>query len=301
MNIVRKIATVSLDEFKGNVKKFKPKKEKPKPQKYKKLGMKRKGRLPSKQIINKLGNTQTVYYRPDKNSKSKYVDGASMSPEDVMMGYKESFKRMLFMDHDKGSNWVREKGGKDHAQGSAMVSKLDKLADKYGFTMDNFDSNQNKTVKEYHHNTDGFLMEAQNIYGELYKTKDKHPFAMLKRVFAPTNAKIHSTQAGIIADNILKNEKAFIDKHKSPATKLKTDKPKTVKPKPAMPKSAGKVTKKMTVIGDKAPSTAAADDDDKKASDTAANTPKTKSSTKSKIAKFVGKDALSNLMKDLFK
>jgi hypothetical protein len=68
------------------------------------VGMKRKGRLPSKLIVNKLGKNQTVYYRPDKNTKSKYIDPTKMSRTEYLLGYRDSFKRMLFMDHDKMQN-----------------------------------------------------------------------------------------------------------------------------------------------------------------------------------------------------
>jgi hypothetical protein len=66
-------------------------------------GVKKKGRLPSKKIINKLGNVQTVYYRPDKKTKSRYINPDEMNTADLMVGYGDSFKRMLFRDHDQGS------------------------------------------------------------------------------------------------------------------------------------------------------------------------------------------------------
>ena len=65
-----------------------------------KAGVKRKGRLPSRIVINKSGKKQRVYYRPDQKTRSKYIDPAKKSPADLMMDYGESFKRMLFRDHD---------------------------------------------------------------------------------------------------------------------------------------------------------------------------------------------------------
>jgi len=33
-----------------------------------------------------------------------YIDPKKMSQEDYLLGYRDSFKRMLFMDHDGASN-----------------------------------------------------------------------------------------------------------------------------------------------------------------------------------------------------
>jgi len=67
-------------------------------------GIKRKGRLPSKMIINRMGKRQTVYYRPDKKTKSKYINPELVSTYEMMDNYRESFKRMLFLDHDQVQN-----------------------------------------------------------------------------------------------------------------------------------------------------------------------------------------------------
>jgi hypothetical protein len=90
-------ATVkSLFGKKKSGKKVKPK--------TKGTGIKRKGRLPAKLIINKLGNTQTVYYRPDQHTKSQYINPAKMTEADMMLQYKDSFGRMLFYDHGDMNN-----------------------------------------------------------------------------------------------------------------------------------------------------------------------------------------------------
>ncbi len=106
-----------------------------------KLGIKRKGRLPSKKIVNKLGNVQTVYYRPDNKTQSKYIDPTKLKTGEMMLDYGESFKRMLFRDHDSNGRqgWVRKKGEQNQAWGHEMTAKLDKLADDHGFDLDKFD------------------------------------------------------------------------------------------------------------------------------------------------------------------
>lgn len=158
----------------------------------KKLGLKRKGRLPSKQIINKLGNNQTVYYRPDKKTKSMYINPDKLNTAELVLDYGESFKRMLFRDHAERQGWVRNKGQQNVAWGSQITSKLDELADKYGFSLDKFDQQQESFLKDRHKSIDPFLQEAENIYGDLYKQTDRHPLEFLSRVFEPTQKKVHS-------------------------------------------------------------------------------------------------------------
>lgn len=141
-------------------------------------------------IINRAGKRQTVYYRPDKKTKSKYIKPEQLSMGEMMENYKESFRRMLFFDHDNMENWLRAKGAPDHAWGARMVEQLDKLADKYGFTVNNFDKQFNKIAYGEYKGLDEFMFEAQQIYGELYKMGDRHPIDFLNRIFDVTKQKL---------------------------------------------------------------------------------------------------------------
>lgn len=73
-----------------------------------------------------------------------------------------------------------------------MVSKLDKLADKYGFTFENFDKTWGDLAKNQFKGLDEFLQDAENIYGEMYKVGDKHPFDFLQNIFDVTKQKLHT-------------------------------------------------------------------------------------------------------------
>lgn len=164
----------------------------PKPGRAPKVGLKRKGRLPSKMIVNKLGRRQTVYYRPDKKTKSMYIQPDKLSTGEMMDNYKESFKRMLFLDHDDVQNQRRAKGADNHAQGADMVNKLDNLADKYGFSFENFDQSQDKLIKGEFQGLDKFLEEAEQIYGEMYKVGDRPALDFLAGIFNVTKQKLHT-------------------------------------------------------------------------------------------------------------
>jgi hypothetical protein len=69
------------------------------------VGTKRKGRLPAKLIRNKAGRLQTVYYRPDKKTRSKYIDPAAETIGGLIDQYANSFKRMLTYDHTANSGY----------------------------------------------------------------------------------------------------------------------------------------------------------------------------------------------------
>jgi hypothetical protein len=69
------------------------------------VGTKRKGRLPAKLIRNKAGKLQTVYYRPDKKTRSKYIDPSAETIGGLIDQYAESFKRMLTYDHTANSGY----------------------------------------------------------------------------------------------------------------------------------------------------------------------------------------------------
>lgn len=153
-------------------------------------GVKKKGRLPSKKIINKLGNVQTVYYRPDKKTKSRYINPDEMNTADLMVGYGDSFKRMLFRDHDQGSQWSRGKGEKNQAQGNEITEKLDKLADEFSFTEENFDQKWETLIRNNYGDADVFLNKAKDIYAELYSVDGKKPGAFINSIFELTSAKI---------------------------------------------------------------------------------------------------------------
>lgn len=161
------------------------------------IGVKRKGRLPSKRIMNKAGKVQTVYFKPNKDTKSKYIDPTKMSTAELLLGYGNSFKRMLFVDHSKTSrnSQVRNKGDKNIAQGEEgrnpnITMKLDQLADKYGFTLKDFDRQQESFVRK-NKNIDNFLNDAQNIYSELYKVNEQHPYDFINKIFNTTKDKLH--------------------------------------------------------------------------------------------------------------
>jgi len=91
---------ISLDEKAILAKLLKKKK----PQVKNNQGVKRKGRLPAKVIINKLGNSQTVYYRPDEHTTSQYINPAKQDETQTLLQYGDSYKRMLFYDHDNMTN-----------------------------------------------------------------------------------------------------------------------------------------------------------------------------------------------------
>lgn len=198
-----------------------------KPQVAARVGLKRKGRLPSKLIQNKLGRMQTVYYRPDKKSKSMYVNTKMHEDTGALMkDYRESFKRMLFLDHDDIQNWRRAKGADNHAWGAAMVEKLDKLADKYNLTFENFDGLQDKMVRGHDSRLDRFFSDAEKIYQDLYGVGDRHPMDFLERIFDVTKRKLHTRhnragiEAALAGQNIVpaaQAKNAGVDLQKAPA------------------------------------------------------------------------------------
>jgi hypothetical protein len=103
-----------------------------------------------------------------------------------------------------------------------MVEKLDNLADKYGFTNENFDGKWERFIKEDHFKSDEFLSEAESIYGDLYKVGDNpQPKDLINRVFNPIKSKIHSKggQEGLI--NAIKGINRFaIMSHNRAARRL---------------------------------------------------------------------------------
>lgn len=160
-----------------------------------KKGLKKKGRLPAKKIKNKAGRWQTVYYRPDHKTSSKYINPATQSTHELLGQYGNSFKRMLFFDHDpKGRNsQVRGRNDGSHVQGKDMINKLNKLGDKHGMNYDNFDSKFNKIARDKK-NIDGFMKEAQDIYKELYKTGNMQASkSFLENIFKASKNKVHTS------------------------------------------------------------------------------------------------------------
>lgn len=156
-----------------------------------KTKLKKKGRLPSKIIINKAGRKQLVYYRPDKETKSKYINTKDITAHDVMIGYQESFKRMLFHNHKGTTSYVRARNTKDHKWGADMVPELNKLVEKYGFKYKQFDKQWSQFVNGDPKKVKKFMQEAQVIYSKLQKKGGKAVnISFLEEIFNPTKKKI---------------------------------------------------------------------------------------------------------------
>lgn len=238
MSIVKSIFVHTLDEGqRGNVR-----------------GIKRKGRLPSKRIVNSLGRFQTVYYRPDHKSKSQYIDISKLDTSQLLLDYGESFKRMLFRDHSTGSWQERHKGMENQAQGKDITKKLDALVDKYGFSYEKFDHQQESFLKDRNSRIDEFLDDAKNIYAELYSIDGFKPLEFINGIFSLTESHIHTKKGnkkGIVdavnSWSYVKPSKANDPSIIKPKPKEKTpDKPVDT-PKPA-PKPTPKPTPKPKVV-----------------------------------------------------
>jgi len=147
-------------------------------------------------------------------------------------------------------------------------------------------------------------MEAQDIYGELYKVGDTHPFELLNKVFASTKQKLHSSKVGDAVANLFKDMNGQVKEFQSPAKKLSKN---TKQVKSKLPNIANvkkvKAGKKINTVAKSAANagsgSGSGDDEDKVKSDgtttksTSANAdntiPKSKLQGDPKIKKGVNK------------